>query len=83
MELNGNQLESELREKYLSWMCRHHPTEWFHEVGCPHMTWSKEELQSALESAKISSKSQMETLTKQLEKSYDKKNNDNNLGEVL
>ena len=30
------------------WACRFHPTEWFHEVGCPHMEWTKEQLQEAL-----------------------------------
>jgi hypothetical protein len=36
----------------LSWVCRFHPTDWFHEVGCPHREWTKEELQSAIESNK-------------------------------
>jgi len=34
------------------WACRFHPTYWWHEVGCPHRDWSKEQLQSALSKAK-------------------------------
>lgn len=36
----------------ITWSCRFHPTDWFHEVGCPHREWTKEELQGALETAK-------------------------------
>ena len=36
----------------LSWTCRFHPTDWFHEIGCPHVEWTKEQLQSAIESSK-------------------------------
>ncbi len=35
-----------------SFHCRHHPTDWFHEVGCPCREWSKEEFQDALNSAR-------------------------------
>ncbi len=34
--------------------CRFHPTDFWHEVGCPHREWSKEELQNALDNAKRS-----------------------------
>ncbi len=34
------------------WLCRFHPTEYFHEVGCPHMEWTKEQLMDALSTAK-------------------------------
>lgn len=30
-----------------SYSCRFHPTDWFHEVGCPHMEWTPEQLQEA------------------------------------
>lgn len=30
------------------WNCRFHPTEGWHEVGCPHQAWSKEELTEAI-----------------------------------
>lgn len=30
------------------WACRFHPTDWFHEVGCSHCEWSKEDLLQAL-----------------------------------
>ncbi len=34
--------------------CRFHPTDWWHEVGCPHQTWTNEQLQDALNKAKQS-----------------------------
>lgn len=36
----------------VSWHCRFHPFNSWHEVGCPHRNWTKEELQSALETKK-------------------------------
>jgi ABC-type ATPase with predicted acetyltransferase domain len=36
----------------VTWCCRYHPTDWFHEVGCPHMEWTKEQLLDALVTAK-------------------------------
>ncbi len=36
----------------LGWICRFHPTHWFHEVGCPHMEWTHEQLLSAVRSSK-------------------------------
>jgi hypothetical protein len=36
----------------ITWSCRFHPTDWFHEVGCPHQDWTKEQLQEALITAK-------------------------------
>ena len=33
------------------WHCRFHPTDSFHEVGCPHMEWTVEQLREALEGA--------------------------------
>jgi hypothetical protein len=41
-------------ETEITWSCRFHPTEWFHEVGCPHMKWTKKQLQEALETQKMS-----------------------------
>ena len=38
----------------VNWNCRFHPTNWWHEIGCPHKDWSKEDLQRALELAKKS-----------------------------
>ena len=52
---------SELKEK-VSFCCRFHPTDWFHEVGCPHRDWSKEELIDAIKMAKVTHK----VLVKQL-----------------
>lgn len=34
--------------------CRFHPTDGFHEVGCPHLKWAADELQLALDNAKRS-----------------------------
>jgi hypothetical protein len=45
---------SNVIEKPITWICRFHPTNSFHEVGCPHQEWTKEELQRALELAKES-----------------------------
>jgi hypothetical protein len=44
----------EFLKKKPTYNCRFHPTNWWHEVGCPHKDWSKEELQEALDSAKRS-----------------------------
>ena len=32
----------------VTWVCRFHPTDWFHEIGCPHKTWTREQLLDAL-----------------------------------
>lgn len=32
----------------ITWACRFHPTEWFHEVGCPHCEWTAADLWNAL-----------------------------------
>jgi hypothetical protein len=53
----------ELKEKVL-FCCRFHPTDGFHEVGCPHRDWTKEELIDALKMAKVTHK----VLVKQLHK---------------
>lgn len=44
----------ELKDFHASYNCRFHPTDWWHEVGCPHKKWTIEELQEALDSAKQS-----------------------------
>jgi hypothetical protein len=36
------------------WNCRFHPTAGWHEHGCPHQEWTKEQLQKALILAKAS-----------------------------
>ncbi len=51
--MNNEEREKFLREKPM-YSCRFHPTDWFHEVGCPHQNWSSEELQDALDKAKRS-----------------------------
>jgi hypothetical protein len=52
MSLEDDQKEIENQEIFFS--CRFHPTDWFHEVGCEHQDWTKEQLRSALISAKKS-----------------------------
>ena len=47
------------RKLEINWHCRFHPTDWFHETGCPHQQWTTEQLQGALE---ISKKSQIHQL---------------------
>jgi len=43
-------MNKKIEETEIIWNCRYHPTDWWHEVGCPHMKWTKKDLQSALES---------------------------------
>ena len=50
----------------VTFCCRFHPTDGFHEVGCPHCDWTKEELVDAIKMAKVTHK----VLVKQLSK-YD------------
>jgi hypothetical protein len=45
-------LEAEIANPH--WNCRFHATDWWHEAGCPHQEWTKEQLQKALISAKAS-----------------------------
>lgn len=35
-------------KRHPQWSCRFHPTDSFHEVGCPHVEWTKEQLLDAL-----------------------------------
>jgi len=37
-----------------TYSCRFHPFNGWHEVGCPHMKWTKKQLQDALDKAKQS-----------------------------
>lgn len=41
----------ELAKKGRTWTCRFHPTDGFHEVGCPHVEWTSEQLLDALNTA--------------------------------
>ena len=41
-------LGNKLNAQKVNWCCRFHPTDWWHEVGCPHQEWTKEDLLSAL-----------------------------------
>lgn len=43
------------QEKY-NWSCRFHPSDWWHEIGCPHLSWNKEELKEAKKRKKAEAK---------------------------
>lgn len=38
-------------KKIIKWNCRFHPSDWWHEVGCPHQKWSLSQLEQAAEMA--------------------------------
>lgn len=46
--------EETIENQEIHFSCRFHPTDWFHEVGCEHQEWSKEQLRDALITAKKS-----------------------------
>lgn len=56
-----------MSEVEVTWCCRFHPIDWWHELGCPHLEWTKEELFNAL----IQSKKNYEDLVKRF---YEKDN---------
>lgn len=41
-----------IEEIEIIFCCRCHPTDYWHEVGCPHKEWTKEQLLEALITAK-------------------------------
>lgn len=49
----------ERRINNVDWSCRFHPTDGFHEIGCPHMDWTKEQLYDALLTKKEFEKEQL------------------------
>jgi hypothetical protein len=50
--MNQKELDEKLAKVNLTWNCRFHPVDWWHEVGCPHKEWTVEELRDALISKK-------------------------------
>ncbi len=36
------------------WSCRFHPINWWHEFGCPHQEWTKNQIEKALYQSKQS-----------------------------
>lgn len=48
----GKNLTERLDKIEVSWTCRFHPHEGWHEVGCPHQEWTKEQILGALISKK-------------------------------
>lgn len=55
----NNEERLEFLEQKPLYSCRFHPTDWWHEVGCPHRKWSVEELQGALDNAKRAAELQL------------------------
>lgn len=47
--MNAETINKKIKKTEIVWNCRFHPTDWWHEVGCPHQEWTKEDLQGALE----------------------------------
>ena len=50
--MNIQDIKSKTKNTEVHWSCRFHPTNWWHEVGCPHQTWTKKDLLGALVSKK-------------------------------
>jgi hypothetical protein len=46
------------------YLCRLHPTNWWHEIGCSHKDWTKEQLKSALDKSKLNNQRLMKRLMK-------------------
>ena len=40
-------------KKEVQFHCRFHPTDGFHEIGCPHIEWKNEDLIDALRGQKV------------------------------
>ena len=45
--------EYEEAKKNVTFSCRFHPTDWFHEIGCPHMEWTNEQLLDVVRGLKV------------------------------
>ena len=45
--------EYEEAKKNVVFNCRFHPTDWFHDVGCPHMEWDNEQLLDTIRCLKV------------------------------
>lgn len=52
--------EKELKPEDVNWGCRFHPNDWWHEIGCPHWKWTKEQLYQALLAKKLSEQTKLE-----------------------
>lgn len=58
--------EKELTDFKPQYTCRFHPTDYWHEVGCPHQAWGMQDLQQALDNAKQSNAYLLYKLTNNL-----------------
>lgn len=46
--MNQKEFNDRIDKVHVTWNCRFHPFNWWHEIGCPHKEWTKEELLDAL-----------------------------------
>lgn len=67
MKNNNRTGMNPIENQHISWTCRFHPIDYFHEVGCPHQAWTVEQLQGALETAKKVNSYHLEILKDHLE----------------
>ena len=63
MKLSPNKKEWEKEFPKPVYNCRFHPINGWHEVGCPHKEWTKEQLQDALNKSKSSQQYQLSLLS--------------------
>jgi hypothetical protein len=62
--VNNNQVDN---SSLASYGCRFHPTDWWHEVGCSHQSWSFDELLQAKRMASSFSPMKAADLDRQLQ----------------
>jgi hypothetical protein len=60
--MNKDETEFEIAKKNVVFSCRFHPTDWWHEVGCPHMQWTNEQLLDAIRGLKVNIDKAHETI---------------------
>ena len=46
--MKQEEFQKRIDEIEVKWRCRFHPFQGWHEVGCPHREWNKEDLLNAL-----------------------------------
>lgn len=66
------------KDTVVSWNCRHHPIDGWHEVGCPHQTWTSDQLLSALVTCKagsqVAARTHLDAMSRASEKSTERVN---------
>jgi hypothetical protein len=48
-------------QQEVTWNCRFHPTDWWHEVGCPHQAWTVDQLRDQIATMKRGANLAIET----------------------